>query len=315
MLGNFIACLDAVLPIFLLLLLGYWAKCLGLLNRDDVKKLNKVMFRFFMPVMLFYNVYSSDLSLAVQPKLILYALVCTLLIFLLALPAVSRWEPVRSRRGVIVQGLFRSNVVVIGLPVVESLMGAENVAPVVLLIATVVPFFNVLAVIVLEYYGGEHTRLSHLLLDILKNPLILGSAAGLLALAVGLKLPLPLETLTRQMAQTASPMLLFLLGAFLEPALPPPHAHPRRDAAPGGAAGLSGRGPGLAPAGLRLLHGHQLLHHGPADGRGCGAGGQHRGRHQRALLPDAVFLVLPLPVSGPFLRQRTKKERFFPDFS
>ena len=218
MLGNFIACLDAVLPIFLLLLLGYWAKCLGLLNRDDVKKLNKVMFRFFMPVMLFYNVYSSDLSLAVQPKLILYALVCTLLIFLLALPAVSRWEPVRSRRGVIVQGLFRSNVVVIGLPVVESLMGAENVAPVVLLIATVVPFFNVLAVIVLEYYGGEHTRLSHLLLDILKNPLILGSAAGLLALAVGLKLPLPLETLTRQMAQTASPMLLFLLGAFLEPA-------------------------------------------------------------------------------------------------
>ena len=218
MLGNFIACLDAVLPIFLLLLLGYWAKCLGLLNRGDVKKLNKVMFRFFMPVMLFYNVYSSDLSLAVQPKLILYALVCTLLIFLLALPAVSRWEPVRSRRGVIVQGLFRSNVVVIGLPVVESLMGAENVAPVVLLIATVVPFFNVLAVIVLEYYGGEHTRLSHLLLDILKNPLILGSAAGLLALAVGLKLPLPLETLSRQMAQTASPMLLFLLGAFLEPA-------------------------------------------------------------------------------------------------
>ena len=139
MLGNFIACLDAVLPIFLLLLLGYWAQCLGLLNRDDVKQLNKVMFRFFMPVMLFYNVYSSDLSLAVQPKLILYALVCTLLIFLLALPAVSRWEPVRSRRGVIVQGLFRSNVVVIGLPVVESLMGAENVAPVVLLIATVVP--------------------------------------------------------------------------------------------------------------------------------------------------------------------------------
>lgn len=216
MLGNFIACLDAVLPIFLLLLLGYWAKCLGLLNRDDVKKLNKVMFRFFMPVMLFYNVYSSDLSLAVQPKLILYALVCTLLIFLLALPAVSRWEPVRSRRGVIVQGLFRSNVVVIGLPVVESLMGAENVAPVVLLIATVVPVFNILAVIVLEYYAGERTRPGRLLLDILKNPLILGSAAGLLALFAGLRLPLPLETAARQIAQTASPMLLFLLGAFLE---------------------------------------------------------------------------------------------------
>ena len=216
MLANLIACLDALLPIFLLIALGYWAKCLGLLNRDDVKKLNKVLFRFFMPVMLFYNIYSSDLSLAVQPKLIAYAIACTLLIFFLALLIVRRVEPERRRRGVIVQGLFRSNLVVIGLPVVESLMGAENVAPVVLLIATVVPVFNILAVIVLEYYAGERTRPGRLLLDILKNPLILGSAAGLLALFVGLKLPLPLETAARQMTQTASPMLLFLLGAFLE---------------------------------------------------------------------------------------------------
>lgn len=218
MLANLIACLDAVLPIFILILLGYWAKRLGLLNREDVRKLNKVLFRFFMPVMLFYNIYSSDLSLAVQPKLILYAMGCTLLIFFLALLAAVKWEPVRKRRGVIVQGLFRSNLVVIGLPVVQSLMGAENVAPVVLLIATVVPLFNILAVIVLEYYGGERTRPVRLLLDILKNPLILGSVAGLLALAVGLKLPLPLETTARQMNQAASPMLLFLLGAFLEPA-------------------------------------------------------------------------------------------------
>ena len=205
MLANLIACLDAVLPIFLLIALGYWAKCLGLLSRDDVKKLNKVIFRFFMPVMLFYNIYSSDLSLAVQPKLIAYAIACTLLIFFLALLIVRRVEPERRRRGVIV-----------GLPVVESLMGAENVGPVVLLIATVVPVFNILAVIVLEYYAGERTRPGRLLLDILKNPLILGSAAGLLALFVGLKLPLPLETAAQQMTQTASPMLLFLLGAFLE---------------------------------------------------------------------------------------------------
>lgn len=215
--ANFVACLDAVLPIFGLILLGYAAKCMGLLDRGDVRKMNKVFFRFFLPVMLFYSLYSSDLSHAVQPGLIAYALGCTLLIFFAALALVQRLEPERSRRGVIVQALFRSNLVFIGLPVVESLMGAENLGPVVLLIATVVPLFNVLAVIVLEYYGGERTRPGRLVLDILKNPLIIGSAAGFLFLVAGWKLPLPLETLARQMNQACSPVMLFLLGAFLQP--------------------------------------------------------------------------------------------------
>ena len=215
--ANFVACLDAVLPIFGLILLGYAAKCMGLLDRNDVRKMNKVFFRFFLPVMLFYSLYTSELSTAVQPSLIAYALGCTLLIFFVSLALVRHVEPERSRRGVIVQGLFRSNLVFIGLPVVESLMGAENLGPVVLLIATVVPLFNILAVVVLEYYGGERTRPGRLFLDILKNPLIIGSAAGFLFLVAGWKLPLPLETLARQMNQACSPVMLFLLGAFLQP--------------------------------------------------------------------------------------------------
>lgn len=215
---NFLACLDAVLPIFALILLGYAAKRLGLLDRGDVKKMNRVFFRIFMPVMLFYNIYSSDLSAAVQPVLVAYALGCTLLVFFLGLLLAQRFEPERSRRGVIVQGLFRSNLVVIGLPVVESLMGADNLGPVVILVATVVPLFNALAVIVLEYYGGTRTRPGRLVLDILKNPLILGSLVGLLALVLGVRLPRPVETVARQMSQAASPVLLFLLGAFLQPA-------------------------------------------------------------------------------------------------
>ena len=89
--GNFIACLDAVLPIFGLILLGYAAKRLGLLDRGDVKKMNKVFFRFFLPVMLFYSLYTSDLNTAVQPALIAYALGCTLLIFFAALALVRRF--------------------------------------------------------------------------------------------------------------------------------------------------------------------------------------------------------------------------------
>ena len=213
---NFIVCLNAVLPIFALVLLGYWAKRLGMLDRGDVARMNKVFFRFFMPVMVFYNLYTSDLSSAVKPVLLAYAFGGVIVIFLLALLLVQRVEPERSRRGVIVQGLFRSNQVVIGLPVVASLMGEGNIAPTVILTATVVPLFNALSVVILEVYGGQRTKPGKLVLDILKNPLIIGSVVGIVFLVFGWRLPAPAATTAKQLAQAASPVMLFLLGAFLQ---------------------------------------------------------------------------------------------------
>ena len=216
MLDNLIVCLEAVFPIFALLLVGYVTKRLGMLNREDVARMNGAVYRVFMPAMVFYNLYTSDLDTAIRPGLVAYALIAVLLVTGASLLLVIRTEPVRKRRGVIVQALYRSNLVIIGVPVVERLMGAENLGPVVFLMATVVPLFNVMAVVLLEYYGGEKTQPGRLLLDILKNPLIVGSLAGILALLLKLKLPSPLEVLVRQMANANSPILIFLLGVFLQ---------------------------------------------------------------------------------------------------
>ena len=65
-------CVDAVLPLFIIMGLGYAARRLGAIRREDVPRLNKMAFRFFLPVLLFYNIYTSDLSSAVQPKLLLF---------------------------------------------------------------------------------------------------------------------------------------------------------------------------------------------------------------------------------------------------
>ena len=69
----FFVCLNAVVPIFLIMALGCLARHLGAIKREDVPKLNRLLFRYFMPVMLFYNIYTSDLSGAVQPKLLIFA--------------------------------------------------------------------------------------------------------------------------------------------------------------------------------------------------------------------------------------------------
>lgn len=74
MLTSLQVCFNAVAPLFLIMALGYGAKCLGAISVDAVPSLNKLAFRYFMPVMLFRNLYDSSLSHAVQPRLLLFLL-------------------------------------------------------------------------------------------------------------------------------------------------------------------------------------------------------------------------------------------------
>ena len=212
---SFVVCLNAVLPIFLLMAAGYAARCFHLLDRADVEKINRIVFRAFMPVMVFYNLYSSDLSSAMRGSLLGYAVIGVLAEYLLSLGYALLFVKEHSRRGVVIQGLYRSNFVIIGLPIAESLVGGD-LGPVAMLLAVVIPIFNILAVITLAVFNGKKPGLKEVVLDILKNPLIIGSVAGIAALLAGLRLPVPLEKVVSQMSGATSPVLLFLLGAFFQ---------------------------------------------------------------------------------------------------
>lgn len=214
---NLQICLRAVLPLFLIMGVGYLAKTLHAIERSDIPKLSKLAFRYFMPVMLFYNLYTSDLQHAIQPAALLYTLLGALLVYGLGLAYVLLTEKEDLKKGVKIQGIYRSNTAIVGIPLAAALVGEGNdLGPVVLMVATVVPLFNVLAVITLEAFNGRRPPVKKLVLDILKNPLIIGSAAGLLALLSGIRLPYVLEATVKQISAATNPLLLFLLGAFFE---------------------------------------------------------------------------------------------------
>ena len=212
---SFIICLNAVLPIFLLMAVGYAARCFHLLDRADVAKINKIVFRTFLPVMVFYNIYNSELSSAMRGSLLAYAVLGVLAEFLISSGYALLFVKDSHRRGAVIQGLFRSNFVIIGLPIAESLVDGD-LGPVAMLLAAVVPLYNVLAVITLAIFNGQKPEWKKVLLDILENPLIIGSVVGIAALLAGIRLPEPLEKVVSQMSAVSSPMLLFLLGAFFQ---------------------------------------------------------------------------------------------------
>lgn len=213
---NLMISANAVLPMCLVMALGYGTRCLGWIRREEISAINKIAFRIFLPCLLYYNVYCSDLSVSFDPLLMAYAVGGVLLTFGLALGYTLLTEKLPERRSVMIQGMFRSNYVIMGVPVATALLGAGELGTVSILIAVVVPLFNMLAVVVLEVFRGQKPKPLHILGQIAKNPLVIGSALGILTLAAGIRLPHILEQTIQNISAIASPLQLFLLGAFFQ---------------------------------------------------------------------------------------------------
>ena len=275
---NLMISANAVLPMCLVMALGYGTRRLGWLRREEISTINKIAFRIFLPCLLYYNIYCSDLSGSFDPLLMTYAVGGVLLTFGLALGYTLLTEKLPERRGVLIQGMFRSNYVIMGIPVATALLGADQLGTVSILIAVIVPLFNMLAVVVLEVFRGQKPKPLHILGQIAKNPLVIGSVLGILTLVAGIRLPHILEQTIQSVSAIASPLQLFLLGAFFQ------------------FSGLKTYRRELVT--VSIAKRRQFLHHGAADVRRRRARRRHCGHDIGREYPDHVFLDLPVQIPG-----------------
>lgn len=226
--------INAVSPIILMVAIGYFLKKIGFMNADFSKKANKLVFRVFLPVKLFLNVYGINSSASLNLNYVVYALIALIVVFLLAIPTVILITKKKRCRGALLQGIFRSNYALIGIPLAAELFGAEGEVVATLLSAFIVPAFNILAVIGLSIFNneGEKPNFKKMLLGILKNPLIIGIAAGLVAFGIRTTLANHGFTLdindadindapaiwktVGYLADIAAPLALLVLGAQFE---------------------------------------------------------------------------------------------------
>lgn len=216
---GFLLSFNLVFPMFLLLAAGKLALKTGLLNREGTERLNALVFKIFLPVSIFKNVYNSSIDDVFDKKLIAFSIISVICCFLLLIPLTAGCGN-RKSRGVLIQGIYRSNFLIFGLPVAESfypdgsLSGKASV-----LIAIVVPLFNGLAVLALEMFKDEKRGAGKMLINILKNPLIIGSALGFCALFLkesGLMIPGAVYEAIADVSAAATPLALMALGASLD---------------------------------------------------------------------------------------------------
>ncbi len=212
---NFLLTLNIVLPIFLVMVAGFACRRSGLVSAEGISSINKLVFKVFLPCSLCKSLMNVDPNSIVNPGVLAFAFVGIILVFLLGFLIIPRIEKVNARRGVMIQGLFRSNYAIFGIPVCEALFPQGDGGVAAMMVIATVPLFNALAVISLESFRGGRVNLKKILIGIVKNPLIWGCVIGYLLMQF--KIPVPefaVSTLSK-LASIASPLALFALGGSI----------------------------------------------------------------------------------------------------
>ena len=227
--SSLVFALDAVMPIMLTVAIGYLLKRIGLMKEDFAKQANKLVFRVFLPVMLFLNIYKIENLANIDFTYVIYAVATVLAITAIAIPLIILFTDNKTRRGVILQAAFRSNYALIGIPLATSLYGEEGAVVATVLSAVIIPTFNILAVITLSIFSDKNEKIDakKILLGIVKNPLIQGVVLGLCALGIrailvelGVSFRLTdvtaVYTVLGYLSSLATPLALLVLGAQFE---------------------------------------------------------------------------------------------------
>lgn len=204
---------NSIAPTFVYILIGYLCKRRSLIKESEQPRMNAIGFRVFLPVMLFYQIYAADAPTLQGLEVICLCAAGVMCVYGLSIAFVLRFEKEKQRRGTMIQAIFRSNYVLLGLPIVSALY-PEAVGCASITLAVVVPIYNILAVVALEVFNDQKVNFRQVFVAVLKNPLIWGSVLGMVFMFTRLRLPAFLESSCKTFSGIATPYLLFLLGVF-----------------------------------------------------------------------------------------------------
>ena len=211
--SSFIIAFEAVVPVFVLIGVGLVIRLRKLLTDAELERVNGMVFQIFFFIMLFYSTYTTNIRQTFQPKLIAFALCALAVVYIVPFVLVPRFEKTDKRRGAMIQAIYRSNFVLLGIPLISNLFGDDNIAVTTMMIAVIVPIYNFLGVVTLEIYRGGKVEPLKLLRNVFKNPMIQGALCGFILLVCGIPVPEIIMKPLHQIASATTPIALIILGA------------------------------------------------------------------------------------------------------
>lgn len=216
MVDNLVFSLNATIPIFLMMVLGYILKRINWLTDSTTDVINKLVFKVFLPALLFIDLAKQDFVALWDSSFVTFCAVVTVISILVSW-IFACFLVDRADRGEFIQASYRSAAATLGIAFMTNIY--DNVAMVALMIIGSVPIYNVVAVLILSLTAVSNDDRDYKALfkktlkNLVTNPIILGILAGLMWSVLHLpKPPILMKSLT-YLGNCASPLALIGLGA------------------------------------------------------------------------------------------------------
>lgn len=214
---NLLFSINGTLPIFIVMFIGIIVRRLKLVDDKYVSQANKLNFNTAMPVMLFENVRGSDITTALDVKFTVTLMLMVIAELVMA-AGISCLCVKPYRRGSFTQGAFRGNTALIGMALLINMYGQSEIGAISVAIA--VPVYNIGSVIALTLFPVEgeakKKNAGDILLNIIKNPLIIGTVAGIAAAFFRIEFPALIETSLDYLSDMAIGTALLCVGASMQ---------------------------------------------------------------------------------------------------
>ena len=213
---SFLMAARVVVPMAMMMAVGVLMRTAKITDRPTMKKVDQIVSKVCMPLLMFKNIYTTDFAQFNGAGYFLYGAAGLFLLFLfgiLVLPKIMREPPRAAAMG---QALLRPNYILFGSAVAESIYGEGNIGIVMLMGAFAVPFFNALAVILLEIARNSTASAAKLLKSICKNAIVQAAVIALVLKLLSLQIPAMAEDVAFDLAGMATPLSFLSLGVSLD---------------------------------------------------------------------------------------------------
>ena len=215
---NLLLSIEIVFPTIIIMMFGWLLNRLGCFSKEFVKGGTWFSFNVAVPIAIFLSLQDQDLGAFFNARLVLYMVLGVSVSGLLLTWIVPRFVEDKPKAAAMAQGMFRANFSVQGLPMLTKTYGAENIAPGAVTFPFLVVANNVVGtlmyVLIIPEQGGGAVKKA--LKKLVKNPLIIGSVAGVLAAALKLQLPSVVLDAAKQIGGIGTPLILVCLGAEID---------------------------------------------------------------------------------------------------
>lgn len=212
---NLIFSLNATMPVFMMMVIGYCLRYRGVFDEILTSKMNQFVFKVALPVLVFKELSTADFYQMWDVKFVVFCFMASLLSILIAI-GLSQFIKDKSVQGEFAQGAYRSSSALLGCAFVQNIYGSAGSAS--LMIIAAVPLYNVAAILILNLMKPERGQMSQKLLkktfkDVITNPIIIGIALGMVWSLLKVPQPSIMSKTIMNIANLATPLGLMALGA------------------------------------------------------------------------------------------------------